>query len=203
MNRTTTAKAQRTATTAARVISAGFLVGSQTISFLHIVHAAQKLGVTDWQAYAAPVFIDGLVALGILLGLPFFAKATRTYGMGLRIAATTVSLSANIYAGGSIGGQAIGVLVVAAYIAAEVALTKIAPAESDAKATATANRSAAAAKAAATRKANAKRKAEDARIKADIKAKAAAATKARKAQSVTLDAQLAAPPAIGHDAAYL
>jgi len=141
---------------AAKTITIAVALLAVVISYTHIVHAFNLLGLTGWQAYAAPIFIDGFGALGLLARNASFAPDTRKLGLKFQVAATTVSLIANIAAGGSLGGQIFGGMVVAGYIAAELLADKMRSVEAAQADDAKARRSAAAKKAAATRAAKAK-----------------------------------------------
>jgi len=89
-----------------------------------------------------------------------FDTATRRTGFRLQMAAGSLSLAANIFAGHNVGERLYGALVVAGFVAAEWYGAKLRPAtagptvEDLAAAELAAKRSAAAVKAAATRKRN-------------------------------------------------
>lgn len=167
----------------AKTIVTGFVLGAMVISYTHIVHLFAMLGLHGWQGNAAPAFIDGFVLLGILGRGEQFASRTRRTGLMLQIAATLVSLAANIAAGDSLGARIFGALVVVGYVVAEWYSDQLKPATAEKAETVKATRSAAAQKAAATRKANA----DAARQAATIKAAAAKARRDRKAQTITAD----------------
>lgn len=139
----------------AKTITRLIAVLAVAMSFTHIVHLFNSLGLTGWQAYAMPIFIDGFAFLGILARSSQFAPETRKLGMRFQIAATLVSLAANIGAGQTCGGRVAGALVVIGYVAAEILAERMRPIEAAKANDAKAKRSAAAKKAAATRKANA------------------------------------------------
>lgn len=139
---------------AAKTITVSIAILAVIISYTHIVHAFNLLGLTDWQAYAAPLFIDGFALLGLLAQGRSFAPDTRKLGRWFQVVATIVSLAANIGAGHSIGGRIFGGMVVAGYLAAEMLANRMRPVEAAKAEDAKAKRSAAAKKAAATRKVN-------------------------------------------------
>jgi hypothetical protein len=141
--------------TAARVITIAIALLAVVISYTHIVHFFQGLGLDGWQAYAAPVFIDGFAGLGLLARSASFAPETRKLGAWFQTVATVVSLGANVAAGETLGDQVFGAMVVLGYLAAEFLAERMRPIEAHTAAAATAKRSASAQKAAATRKANA------------------------------------------------
>lgn len=156
MSRTAaTNTADRAVFLAAKTLTIAIAILAAVISYTHIVHGFQLLGLTGWEAYAAPVFIDGFAVLGLLARQPQFAPETRKLGERFQIAATVVSLVANIGAGESAGGMIFGAMVVLGYLAAEYLAERMRPVAAHQADQAKARRSAAAAKAAATRKANA------------------------------------------------
>lgn len=169
---------------AAKTIVRGIAGLAVTMSFMHIVHLFEMLGLHGWQAFAMPAFIDGFAILGLIARGRQFTPETRKLGLRFQIAATLVSLSANIGAGQSAGGRIGGALVVVGYVAAEILSDKMSPVATAAQ-TAQVTRSAAAVKAAVTRAAN-KAKAEDvARRKAE---RAEANRLARKVREAELQA---------------
>lgn len=125
------------------------------VSFGHIIAASASLGLFGFQAYTAPLFIDGFMILGRIGRSHKFAPETRKVGKWIQIGATLVSLSANVYAGHTAGERIYGALVVAGFILAELYAEKLRPVELADETAAKARRSAAGRKAAATRKANA------------------------------------------------
>ena len=154
-------KSNRTAT-AARAITYGIALLAVVISYTHIVHFFQGLGMTGWQPYAAPVFIDGFAGLGLLARSASFAPETRKLGAWFQAVATLISLAANVAAGETLGDQVFGAMVVLGYLAAEFLAERMRPIEAHTAAAAVAKRKAAGQKAAATRKANAAAKAKPA-----------------------------------------
>lgn len=140
---------------AAKTITISIALLAVIISYTHIVHAFNLLGLTGWQAYAAPIFIDGFAILGLLAQGASFAPETRTLGRWFQVVATALSLAANVGAGDTLGARIFGGMVVAGYLAAEFLASRMRPIEAAKADDAKAKRSAAARKAAATRKANA------------------------------------------------
>jgi hypothetical protein len=145
-----------------RTVVYAFMALTAVISFMHIVHTAEMLGLTTWERWTVPALIDGFAALGLIGRSARFAPSTRRAGTAITIGAGLLSLACNVMAGESLGGRIYGALVVAVFITAEWYGTKLAPAtvtveptaEETAAAELAAKRSAAAVKAAATRKAN-------------------------------------------------
>lgn len=146
------------------LINAGIwalLTLAASVSFTHIVEAAHKLGLHDWQAFTAPALIDFVAVVGKLSMHASFTRAFQRSGFRLLMTGGTLSLACNVYAGDNLGEKAFGILVVGAFMLLEHHATKagktaIAPppvptVDEELKA----KRSASAKKGAATRKANA------------------------------------------------
>lgn len=155
-----------------RIVVWFFLVGAALISFSHIVHVSQMLGL-GWESWTVPAFVDGIAIVGKVSMLPRFSKAFRSSGFKLLMFGGVLSLAANVAAGSNWGERAFGVLVVAGFMILESHATKAdrtAVAEADVDPAVSARRQAAAAKAAQTRKDNAAKAAQDA---ADAAAKQA------------------------------
>jgi hypothetical protein len=156
--------------TATKTIVHGYMVGALALSFNHIVDLFGMLGATGHQTYLAPIFIDGLMLLGLLGRSQRMAPSTRRTGLRLQITAGMASLVCNIAAGHTAGDRLIGVMVVVGYVVSEWYGAKLRPTR---KGTQTAprkpaapkatDRSAASRKAAVTRKANAAAKVAEAR----------------------------------------
>jgi hypothetical protein len=144
---------------AAKALTIAIALLAVVISYTHIVHAAHLLGLHGWQAYAAPIFIDGFGLLGLLARSKSFAPETRTLGRRFQVVATLISLAANVGAGDSVGAMVFGGMVVAGYLAAEQLAERMRSVEVAQADDAKAKRSASAKQGAATRKANAAAKA--------------------------------------------
>jgi hypothetical protein len=182
----TTAKTPRNRShLAGKAIGWTYLVGALAVSYTHIVHLANAYGLHGWQAWIAPAFVDGFAILGRLGRSDQYDSKTRRLGFWIQMVATTLSLVANVMAGGSIGGSAFGVLVVAGYIIAELFVDTLRPVQAERQEHAKATRSAAAKKAAATRAAN--------KAKADATKKAATRTAARKARTADIARTVTVP----------
>lgn len=144
-----------------------FAAGALAISFAHVIELATRYGVTGWQAWCAPAFVDGFMLLGRLGMSRRFDEATRRIGRRFMLAGAALSFAANIAVGETIGQRVFGALVVAGFIASEWYAGKLAPApvvevESDEEKAArelAEKRSAAAKQAAVTRAANRAKKA--------------------------------------------
>ncbi len=105
-----------------------YLISALIVSYKHIVHAANKLQLYGWEAYATPLAIDGMALFGMILRRVEFNARTRRFGAVLQYGAGFVSLVANIYAGETRGQQAFGIMVVALFVIGEIGLHVMAPA---------------------------------------------------------------------------
>lgn len=188
---TTTAATRNWTYLAGRTIAAGFLLGALAASYTHIVHLFNMLGLHGWQAWAAPVFVDGFAMLGRLARSTQFAEQTRRTGLRVQIIATSVSFIANVVAGETWGARIFGAMVVVGYVVAELLSERMIPAPTKVEQV-KAGRSAAATRAAATRAAN---KAKADQQAAARKERAKLARLAKQAERDALEAQLAAPAA--------
>jgi hypothetical protein len=92
--------------------------GAMVMSFMHIVSIGQRYGLT-WEAYVAPLLIDGFMILGAIGRSERFAEATRKTGLKLMAGAGIVSLICNVMAGHNIGQRVFGALVVVGALTAE------------------------------------------------------------------------------------
>lgn len=120
----TTTKPQRdVAMTVIQIVIWIFLIGAAVISFSHIVHVGQMLGLTG-ESWLAPFFIDGIAIVGKISMLPRFRKAFRDSGFKLLMFGGVLSLAANVAAGANWGQRAFGVLVVAGFMILENHATK-------------------------------------------------------------------------------
>jgi hypothetical protein len=99
------------------------------LSFGHIIEACASLGLFGFQAYTAPLFIDGFMILGRIGRSRKFAPDTRKVGMRIQIGATLISFAANIYSGHTIGERIYGGLVIVGFILAEIYAEKLRPIE--------------------------------------------------------------------------
>lgn len=115
----------------ALTITRAFMLGAAAISFTHIVTTSHLLGLGGFQALTTPFAIDGFATLGMLGRSRRFAETTRRAGLRIAIGAGALSLAANVYAGHTIGERIYGVIVVAAFIAAEQYADRMAPAAAE------------------------------------------------------------------------
>lgn len=133
-----------------------YFVGALAGSFVHIISAAEKLGLSGWEAWSTPFMIDGLALIGMVLRSEDFSAATRKLGFRVQMVMGAFSLIANVYAAKSIGGVIYGVMIVALYIAAEWITDRVESSQVDRDREQAIKRSEAALKAAETRKRNAR-----------------------------------------------
>lgn len=102
-----------------------FMLTAVAFSTSHIIESAHSLGLT-YEAYAVPVFVDGIALVGKLSMLPRFSRRFRDSGLKLLMFGGTLSLAANVYAGHNIGQRAFGVLIVAGFMLLEGHVVKAA-----------------------------------------------------------------------------
>lgn len=197
------------------VVRGLYMPGALAISFDHIVTAGHMLGLTGWQAYTTPAFLDGFALIGMLMRARTFHADVRRFGLWLQCGAGVGSLAANVTAGSTAGERMYGALVVAGLVVAELAGERLhagRPAKASPKARrAPVDRAAAARKAAATRAAN--KAVQDAADAERARQRAETAERRRLAREVAgLEASYAGPAApvsgppaaeIGEAAAYL
>lgn len=134
-----------------------YFVGALAGSFVHIISAAEKLGLSGWESWSTPFMIDGLALIGMVLRSEDFSTATRKLGFRVQMVMGAFSLVANVYAAKNIGGVIYGVMIVALYIAAEWITDRVESSQVDRDREAAIKRSEAAQKAAQTRKSNARK----------------------------------------------
>lgn len=101
-----------------------FLVTAVAFSTSHIIETSHRLGLT-YEAFAVPVFVDGIALVGKLSMLPRFSPKLRRSGLRLLMFGGTLSLAANVYAGHNLGQRAFGVLVVAGFMLLEGHMVKV------------------------------------------------------------------------------
>lgn len=133
-----------------------YFVGALAGSFVHIISAATKLGLSGWESWSTPFMIDGLALIGMVLRSDDFSEATRKLGFRVQMVMGAFSLIANVYAAKNIGGVIYGVMIVALYIAAEWITDRVESSQVDRDREMAVKRSEAALKAAETRKRNAR-----------------------------------------------
>lgn len=133
-----------------------YFFGAIAISFVHLVTAAHKGGLTGYEAYTVPVMLDGIAIIGLVMRGTEFSIATRKIGFRVQIGAGILSLLGNVFAAENLGGAVYGVAIVSLFLLAEWLSDKIESIEVDKAAEVLNKRQVAAQKAAATRKRNAR-----------------------------------------------
>ena len=112
-------------------ISRGYFLLALVVSFLHLIHAAHKGGLT-WEAWLVPFMVDGIAVMGVALRGEEFAKRTRKIGFRTQVVAGALSLAGNVYAAHNMGGMLLGVAVVLLFVFAEWLTDQIESAEVEA-----------------------------------------------------------------------
>jgi hypothetical protein len=144
--------------TVIKVIAKLYFAGALIGSFLHLIHAAQKGGLTGAEAYSVPFMIDGLALTALVMRGSEFSTRTRRIGFRVFLFTGSMSLAGNVFAAHNIGGAVYGVAIVALFLGMEWLSDHIESAQAEAdKLAATeaeAKKAASIAKAQATRQAN-------------------------------------------------
>jgi hypothetical protein len=155
-----THSSERTAgSVSAKAIVWGFVLAAAALSARDIVTLFGRLGTPVPLVYLAPVFIDGVTWLGMLLTGHHLSKRTNALGFAYLTLGGIASTFANWTAGETTGMRLLGVMAVAGFVLGKVALVFIEPRPAPpvrpvVDAATRARRSEAARKAAATRAAN-------------------------------------------------
>lgn len=132
MNTTTTTAPKSRLYSIVSIIVNAFMLMAALISFSHIITTSARLGVTSWQTYLVPLFVDGLAVLGMIGRSEAMARqlaargltaeqiaAVKRFAFWLQLTAGLVSLAANFYAGETLGDRLFGLLVVAGFVVTE------------------------------------------------------------------------------------
>lgn len=101
------------------IVRGVYMPGALIISFGHIISAGEDLGLTGWQAFTAPFFLDGFAVLGMIGRSHAFLPETRRWALWMQVGAGAASLIANVYAGHNAGERIYGFLIVAGFVVAE------------------------------------------------------------------------------------
>lgn len=110
----------------AGLISWVILIYSITVSSAHIIEVAFKVGISDWQAWTAPLLVDAVMFAGKLGRLQRFTDETRRAALKLFMFGGTISLVCNVYAGfPSFGKMVHGLVVVVIMIWLESYVAKM------------------------------------------------------------------------------
>ncbi len=137
-----------------KAIVKSYFIGALSISFMHVIEAWHKLGLTGWQLWTTPAGIDGIAIIGMMMRSDAFSTSTRQLGLKLQLGAGALSLVCNVYAGDTVGERVYGILIVVLFILAEWVSSRIESRQVEHAREQAAKRMAAAAKATATRRAN-------------------------------------------------
>lgn len=164
--------------TGTRIVSRLYFVAAIVLSFIHLVEAARKGGLT-WESWTVPFMVDGIAIMGLTMRSADFAPRTRRIGFRVQIVAGVLSLAGNVYAAHNIGTAVFGVGVVTLFVFAEWLTDQIESAVDD---------EAAAAAAAAV--AEAERIAAEAAAKRDAANRKRQATRRRNARKAQAQAEM-------------
>lgn len=129
--------------TVIKVIAKLYFIGALIGSFLHLIHAAQKGGLTGAEAYSVPFMIDGLALTALIMRGAEFSTRTRRIGFRVFLFTGSMSLAGNVFAASNIGGAVYGVAIVCLFLgmewlsdnieSAQAEADKLAAAEAEAK----------------------------------------------------------------------
>lgn len=97
----------------------GYFFGALGFSAIHIIHAFEKLGLTTGEQYATPAMIDGIAIIGMVMRSEKWSANTRKIGLRVQIGAGSLSLAANVFAGSSLGGRIVGIMIVGLFLLSE------------------------------------------------------------------------------------
>lgn len=102
-----------------------YFVGAVAASFTHLMHASEKLGGNGWETIAAPVAIDLMFIVAMVLRSEQYASDTRRIGFRLMLVMGSISMAGNIYAGSSAFGYIFGAMLPSFLLMSEWLITKI------------------------------------------------------------------------------
>lgn len=102
-----------------QAITKAYFFAAIAASFIHLIEAARKGGLTGWEMYSVPFMIDGIAITGLIMRGREFNKQTRTLGFRVQIGAGALSLAGNVFAAHNLGGAIYGVAVVALFLLME------------------------------------------------------------------------------------
>jgi hypothetical protein len=97
----------------------GYFFGALGVSAFHIIQTFEKLGLNDGEQYLTPFAIDGIAVLGLIMRSERWSTSTRKIGLRVQVGAGSLSLAANVFAGSSLGGRILGVMVVGLFLLSE------------------------------------------------------------------------------------
>jgi hypothetical protein len=145
---------QITAANTVKWITRGYFLGALAASSTHAVLAAEKAGLTGWEAWSVPVMVDGMATLGLVMRGEAFASDTQRMGFRVQMIMACLQVALNVFAAHNVGGMVYGVAVVGLYVAAETLTKGLRTRETEQAELAAHRRSETAKRAAETRKAN-------------------------------------------------
>lgn len=102
-----------------KLIVKAYFLAALLGSFTHIVTAAEKLGLTGWEAVIVPFLIDGMFIIAMVLRGEVYGVRTRKIGLRVQVAMGALSLAANITAAETAGGVLLAGLLVGGMIFSE------------------------------------------------------------------------------------
>lgn len=105
--------------TVIKAIAKLYFIGALTGSFIHLIHAAQKGGLSGAEAYSVPFMIDGLALTALIMRGAEFSTRTRRIGFRVFLTTGSMSLAGNVFAASNIGGAVYGVAIVALFLGME------------------------------------------------------------------------------------
>lgn len=101
------------------LIVKAYFIAALAGSFTHIITAAERVGLTGWEAVIVPFLIDGMFIIAMVLRGESYSTRTRKIGLRVQIAMGALSLAANITAATAVGGILLSVLLVGGMIFSE------------------------------------------------------------------------------------
>lgn len=106
-------------TTLVKLIVKAYFLAALAASFTHIVTAAEKLGLTGWEAGIVPFLIDGMFVIAMVLRGEVYSTRTRRIGFRVQVATGALSLAANVTAAETVGGVILANLLIIGMIFSE------------------------------------------------------------------------------------
>jgi hypothetical protein len=101
------------------LIVKAYFIAALAGSFTHIITAAERVGLTGWEAMIVPFLIDGMFIIAMVLRGEAYSTRTRKIGLRVQVAMGALSLAANITAATAVGGVLLSVLLVGGMIFSE------------------------------------------------------------------------------------
>lgn len=101
------------------LIVKAYFIAALAGSFTHIITAAEKLGLTGWEATIVPFLIDGMFLIAMVLRGDTYSTRTRRIALRVQVTTGLLSLTANIYATMSVGGVLLATLLIGGMVFSE------------------------------------------------------------------------------------